>query len=277
MKRTVVLITAFLMVVSMAMPALAANDSPGHSSGGPGVQTQDLVVKGDDIIPDVVVKINSPKDPFAVSMPSSNSTAKIEIAEYNDQIKAFLVVTQLPFKPTIISAESRAEVDIAYDDIINREGYNSLRDRLIAMSKTGTIGDKYVIANTIFDVTYYEESWGTHVLHESDNHGTVTIEVPAEVLEHYVALLHYYNGRWNIVESARILNETQLEFSVSEFSPFAIVVDGNAPGVGYTDKATQSPKTGNSGFPWFAFAGMMVAVICAGFCISGVITRRKDS
>ena len=71
---------------------------------------------------------------------------------------------------------------------------------------------------------------------EHADHGHFDITLRADSLKNFVCLLHYYNGSWRIVDSAKVTNNgTHLDFTEKEFSPFAVVVNTGKGSVDYDD------------------------------------------
>ena len=61
--------------------------------------------------------------------------------------------------------------------------------------------------------------------------GPYTVQLTSETFKNFVALLHYVDGNWEIVENASA-NGTTLTFTVNSLSPFAVVVNTKGTGSG---------------------------------------------
>lgn len=108
-----------------------------------------------------------------------------------------------------------AEMTAAYDSIKAAASVNALNSALPS--------DKELAVSTLFDVSATKEGMGT-----------VTITLTSDKFENFVALLHFVDGKWEVVDNAKA-NDKTLTFSVDSLSPFAVVVS-----------TKKSPETGSS-------------------------------
>ncbi|MBR6559023.1 MAG: hypothetical protein IKT70_08470 [Clostridia bacterium] len=124
-----------------------------------------------------------------------------------------------------------------------------------------------------------------------EGHYDFDIVLDADMLSHFVALLHLNkDGVWEWVSDAKVVNDgDHLSFSVEAFSPFAIVIDTNAPTTpgtpgtddssddttddttadttdapktdDTTDKAPDAPQTGDNNMMGVYIAVMIISVL----------------
>lgn len=110
-----------------------------------------------------------------------------------------------------------AEMTAAYDSIKAAASVTALNSALPS--------DKELAVSTLFDVSATKEGMGT-----------VTITLTSDKFENFVALLHFVDGKWEVVDNAKV-DGTKLTFSVDSLSPFAVVVstdDKELPPLGET-------------------------------------------
>ena len=140
----------------------------------------------------------------------------------------------------------RLQIEEAYRLILENEDLSVLNAKLKEYAEELGVEVTDLAVSDLFDIHYV--NCGDH-----DDHGHFDITLKAETLENFVCLLHYYNGEWLIVEDAKVTNDTHLEFTATEFSPFAIVVN--------TGEAGDAPQT-NDLLPIYiavaAISGLMI-------------------
>lgn len=113
----------------------------------------------------------------------------------------------------------REQLEKAYEILMNCKDLTTLCDQLANLvAKLGLSAENLAVTE-VFDLTY-------HKCDVHEDHGYFTIKLGAKALENFVALVHYHNGEWEVVENARVLADGEtLEFKIKDFSPFAIIVD----------------------------------------------------
>lgn len=153
----------------------------------------------------------------------SNCVAVLKVTSYIDRSE--------------LSDEAKAELEAAYNSIISNS------DALAALAKLKNIPLNRLAVSELFDVSYTETE-------NHDEHGSFTITVKAtKSLENFVGLLHFHNGAWEIVDNATV-NGDELTFTVSDLSPFAIVVDTGAEMDQPSGSGDSSPQTGDNTSLW---------------------------
>lgn len=154
-----------------------------------------------------------------VSSPSGNPAPTLVSFEFESKdCDADLVITPYSKRDTLAAAGKTA-IEAAYNEVKSADNVAALNADLAALAKSKDIGAKNLAVSDLFDVSYTG-------CNDHGTHGKVTIKLKAETLENFVGLLHYNNGKWELVSNAKAEGDT-LTFSVDSLSPFAIVVDAN--------------------------------------------------
>ena len=154
--------------------------------------------------------VNSPsKNPAPILVEGKNEaegcTATVVVTAYGDR--------------NDLTAEQRQKLEEAYAMIVGAENLTTLNAGLATIAQKLGVNTTDLAVSDLFDISATECA-GNHA-----DHGQFDITLKAETLGNFVALLHYYNGEWRVIENAEITNNGEhLEFTEKEFSPFAIVV-----------------------------------------------------
>lgn len=198
---------------------------------------------------------------------------------------AFIISPSLKPAPTLISFKNQVEgclseiIITAYanrhtlpDD--DRELIEKAYDTLAKTNDIGTLNsglkalaDKYKVSTADFAVSDLFDLRMTEC-DSHEEHGAFDLVIAPESLKNFVCLLHYYNGKWNIVDSAEVTNNGEyLKFTSDEFSPFAIVVN--------TKDVEEPGSSEDPGKPGDSSNTAVYAVIMLGSALSVVILARK--
>lgn len=167
-----------------------------------------------------------------VNSPSNNDAPKIISFERNNEdCTAELIITPYAERATL-PAELKTLIEKAYSDIASSKDLTELNKDLADLAAAQKIDGPNLKVSDLFDIRY----------EGCENHGeshTFTIVLGAETLHRFVGLLHMnLNGEWELIKNAKVINNGEaLTFTVSNFSPFAIVVDTS-------DAEGDSPQTG---------------------------------
>ena len=159
-----------------------------------------------------------------VASPSANKAPVVEEVKGGDKD---LVIEITAFKDREkLDAEGKAAIEDSYNDIKNAPDVTSLVASIkdVADKAGAKVADLKVA--DLFDVSAVD----------GKIEGNVTFVLSADTLKNFVALLHDKDGKWEVVEGAKV-EGNKLTFSVDSLSPFAIVVNN------VEDK--DSPATGN--------------------------------
>lgn len=137
----------------------------------------------------------------------------------------------------------------AYNEIIKND--DSFAKALAKLAASKNIPVSELAVSELFDVSYKES--GGH-----NEHGAFTISIKAKNLDKFVGLMNRHTGEWVIINNAKV-NGDILTFTVSELSPFAIIVDTEA---GENVPGTEAPIPAHV---WIcaALAGVSFAMIIA--------------
>lgn len=197
---------------------------------------------------------------FVESPVNGGSTNVIDFESDDPDDIGKLVIT--PFSNIDeLPAEKREMMMEAYNQIIAAADLSNLNSGLKKLAEAMGIKTSDLLVSDMFDVSYYPAE------NEDPENGTFRIRFGGNSLHNFVALLHYYEGSWHIVDNASVnSDETVLTFRIKDFSPFAIVVhseNGGSTG-GDSGSGNNSPQTGPS----------MMPMICGGvavvFAVAGV-------
>ena len=154
-----------------------------------------------------------------------------------------LVITITPFaERNKLTGETAANFTEAHEDIVANKDISVLAPEVKAAAEKANVKVENLGISDLFDVSANKALTGE-----------VTIKLNAETAKHFVALLHYHNDTWEVVDGASVKDNT-LTFTVKELSPFAIVVD--------REKATvTAPLTGDNGVASVAVAMALVSAL----------------
>ena len=153
-----------------------------------------------------------------VSSPSNSGAPSLEDF-FNESPECFaeLIITAYRDRGTL-SDEKKAELEKAYQDIVNATDLSTLNASLkTAAAKLG-IETTDLAVSDLFDVSYYS-------CEHHEEHGKFTIKLKANTFDKFVNLLHYNGTSWDVVEGATVDENDILTFTVDDLSPFAVVVN----------------------------------------------------
>lgn len=153
-----------------------------------------------------------------VKSPSTNPAPELIKGEnVSDDCSAELIITAYVNRDQL-PEELRLQIEEAYRMIVENPDLSALNAKLAELAEELGVEVTDLAVSDLFDIHYV--NCGDH-----DGHGHFDITLKADTLKNFVCLLHYYNGEWRIIEDAKVINDTHLEFTEDEFSPFAIVVN----------------------------------------------------
>ncbi len=193
-----------------------------------------------------------------VQSPSLNPAPRlISFSVDSEECEAEIKVTPYSQRETL-SDEAEAEIEEAYNIIVNTDDLGTLTADLMALAEANGIESEYLAVSDLFDVDYFG---CTHTDHK-DLHGYFTIVLEADTLKNFVGLLHYDNGEWELVSDAKA-EGNRLSFRIGEFSPFAIVVDTTPEASQPGDTQPGGVQTGDNSiiYVWGAVAALSGAAI----------------
>ncbi len=155
-----------------------------------------------------------------VSSPSTNKAPVIvDVKVDSDACQGEIVVVPYADRDSL-SAEDLAALEAAYASIKSSTDLSALCAALTDLASKLGVSVADLAVSDLFNMDYRNCDHATH----KDEHGFFHITLEADTLKNFVALLHYDNGAWKVVEGAESDGET-LTFKMDDFSPFAIVVN----------------------------------------------------
>lgn len=143
-----------------------------------------------------VENAGAPEIVSAVDANGNDLTAKIVITPYDERES--------------LAEDVLAVLEKAYDVLKEAEDLTALNDSLKELA-----GEKAIAAGELFDISAVEEI-----------EFPVTITLKAENLENFVALLHFVDEEFVVVEEPEVdAEEGTVVFTVDSLSPFAVIVN----------------------------------------------------
>jgi len=194
-----------------------------------------------------------------IESPSNNQgPTLVEGKNEDEDCISQLIITPFGDRDNL-SDEERKELEDAYDTIKNTDDLSDLCDAIEDLAeKLGTstgnisVSDLFHIGNTDCD--------------SHDEHGAFDIKLQADTLKNFAGLMYYSDGKWEMVDGAKVQGE-HLIFKSDKMGPYAILVNAAAGGVG-------APDTGDS-MPWVYIALMAVSAI--GLAVVIVNYKKKSA
>jgi hypothetical protein len=154
-----------------------------------------------------------------VSSPSGNKAP--EIVRYENKSSgctAELIVCAYADRDQL-SPDARREIEEAYATIKGTQDLSTLNAQLGAIAAKLGVAVSDLAISDLFDITCNADG------ENHEEHAAFEILLKAETLPNFVALLHFKDGEWEIIEEAKVVNdENYLSFEADDFSPYAIVV-----------------------------------------------------
>ncbi len=200
-----------------------------------------------------------------VSSPSGNAAPElIEGTPESEDCEAELVITPYSDRNEL-SPELKEQFEKAYNEIIAAADLTDLNAELEKIAKDKNIPVENLTVSDLFDISYVS-------CKEHEGHGYFEIVLKAEILERFVALLHFNKGTWELIDNAQVKDvngELRLTFKVKEFSPFAVVIDSE----GAVDN--DPPKTGEDSLIYI-IAAAVVAVSAMAIVIIVRKTKKQS-
>lgn len=153
-----------------------------------------------------------------VKSPSANQAPEIVTGDSEDKNEVKLVITSYADRSDL-TEEARESIEKAYVKISGIKNLTTLCGALKDVAAEKNIPTTNLEVSDLFDISDAEGG--------SDG-CTYDITLAAETLENFVGLLHFTDGKWELIDNAvveEINGELHLKFSTKGLSPFAIVVD----------------------------------------------------
>ncbi len=167
-----------------------------------------------------------------ISSPSGNEPpVLIEGKNESEDCESIVVITPYAEKAELDNV-SKALIEDAYKQIAANGDLTKLCAELSDAAAKLNLTSADLAVSDLFDISYTNCDESVH-----QNHGAFRIKLSAETLKKFVGLLHFHDGKWELVENATVDEAEQvLTFKVDSLSPFAVVVNA---------EAAQVPPTGD--------------------------------
>lgn len=165
-----------------------------------------------------------------VSSPTNNPAPEVE--NPSDDV----TVTPYPDRDEL-DEEGQKDMEDAYNEILDSNDLADIIDGLKELADKQDVPTGQVAASDLFDVT---GTPGAEVVLNSDT------------LEHYLGLAVRVDGKWTLVDDARIENG-RLVFTVDQSGPYAVLVNAG--------NYTKPPKTGENNSIALCACGMAVSAL----------------
>lgn len=155
---------------------------------------------------------------FVLSPPTNLAPEIVDSRVDSEDCVAVLVITPYIHRDTL-DLEGVEELEEAYATIAANADLSKLTKDLTAKAEALGIPVTALAISDLFDISKKNCDPDEH-----EGHGQFHITLSTDTSKNFVALIHYMNGEWTVVDNAKV-EGTELTFSVGDFSPFAIVVN----------------------------------------------------
>ncbi len=146
----------------------------------------------------------------------------------------------------------REALEDAYNSILNADNLGDLCEALENLANQLGVPVKNLVVSELFELSY--ESG------KQDEDGKYVVTLKDDSFKDFFALMKYENGKWILVDDAKLADGNKLSFTAGKLpSPFAVVVNPNGTG---SDSDSQVPQTGDNSRVFGAVA------VCAGSVIA---------
>lgn len=156
-----------------------------------------------------------------VQSPSANTAPELVSGSSEDKEEVAIIITAYGDRGDL-SEEDRQILEKAYVRISGINNLTAICGELKDLAAKNNIPTGNLEVSDLFDISDAEGG--------SDG-CTYDIVLKAETLENFVGLLHFTDGKWELIDNAvveEIDGKLHLKFSTKGLSPFAIVVDTGA-------------------------------------------------
>ena len=180
------------------------------------------------------------------------------ISAVDENGNSYLIVLTPLVDTETLDEDAKNQLLGAYDKLKEEQDIITLSEELKKIAENKKIPAKNLIVKDLFDISIEGEFKGN----------VITITLTADQLTNFVGLMHYQDGKWTLIDDAKVVNGNQLTFSkdalgaTGSIGSFAIIVDSGAP---------TSPETGVQ----LPFALIAVAVMFAGAAVVFFVKSKK--
>ena len=129
----------------------------------------------------------------------------------------------------------RDALEDAYNSILNVDNLGDLSETLEDLANELNVPVKNLVVSELFELSYESGEQGSD--------GKLTVTLKDDSFKDFFGLIKYENGKWTLVEDAK-LNGDKLTFTAGKLpAPFAIVVNPDGGDIGADDEV---PATGDT-------------------------------
>lgn len=168
-----------------------------------------------------------------VKSPSTNQAPVIEeVIKDSEDCTAEVVVT--PFSDRDKLPEEKKEVlENLYEAIVNItkpdeeivnevvvQVKNEVKEIIKQVSEDKKIKEEVIAVSDIFNVSH-------HGCVDHDHHDGFTVRLKAETLKNFISLLHFENGKWEVVKDVTINKNGTITFKGEMEGSYAVLVDSS--------------------------------------------------
>lgn len=147
-----------------------------------------------------------------VNSPSNNAAPTVvDVTTTNADWDGEIIVTPYSERGTLPEDASEA-FKAAYNSIKDAANVTELNEALATIAESLGIDVANLTVGDLFDVRATKEGMGA-----------ATITLSSETFKNFVALIHYVDGEWELVDNATV-DGTEMTFTTENFSPFAVIV-----------------------------------------------------
>ena len=165
----------------------------------------------------MAVSVSATTGGFVHSPANNNAPVLIEGKNESAGCKSKVVITSYGDRDRLTSKD-RKDIEAAFTQIIGTQDISSLTDELEDVAEKLKVSTAKLSVVDLFDISSTDCA-------EHASHGKFNITIKPTTLKNFACLLHYSNGKWEVVDSAKLTNNGEhINFTAKELSPFAIVV-----------------------------------------------------
>ena len=129
----------------------------------------------------------------------------------------------------------REVLEEAYNSILNADNLGDLSEALEDLANELNVPVKNLVVSELFELSYESGEQGSD--------GKLTVTLKDDSFKDFFGLIKYENGKWVLIEDAKV-NGNKLTFTAGKLpAPFAIVVNPDGGDIGADDEV---PATGDT-------------------------------
>ncbi|MBE6750786.1 MAG: hypothetical protein E7560_06455 [Ruminococcaceae bacterium] len=160
-------------------------------------------------------------DPGAFYDSPSKRNPSLVDSENNDNCTATVVVVPYGERDKL-EDDKKEDIEDAYDQIAKTDDITSLTDDLKELGTDPSLLE-------VSDLFYIDFVGCT----EHENHNNYKLTVGTELLENFATLIYYKDGKWYVVNDAKVVNNGKhLTFAAKYSATYAVVIKNEIPKTG---------------------------------------------